>query len=85
MDSHATCQHLLANLSEFVDGSLRDELCQEIQQHLEDCENCQVVIDTLRKTIYLVHASAAEPAGIPTDVRERLYRRLDLEDYVEKE
>ncbi len=84
MDSHATCHQLLGNLSDFVDGNLEEELCQEIQSHLEDCEDCQVVIDTLRKTIYLVRAKAAETVELPEDVRERLFRRLNLEDFVEK-
>ncbi len=84
MDNHAACHHLLDSLSDFVDGDLKEELCQEIQQHLEGCEDCQVVVDTLRKTIYLVRANAAEPIEIPTDVRERLFRRLDLEDFIEK-
>ena len=84
MDTHATCHHLLDCLSDFVDGDLKEELCQEIQQHLKECENCRVVIDTLRKTIYLVRANADQPGEIPMDVRERLFRRLDLEDFVEK-
>ncbi len=84
MDTHATCNQLLDNLSAFVDGELKEELCQEIQQHLGECENCQIVVDTLRKTIYLVRANAAEPVEIPADVRERLFRRLELEDFVEK-
>jgi anti-sigma factor (TIGR02949 family) len=84
MDKHAACHHLLDNLSEFVDGELKDELCQEIQQHLDDCEDCKVVVDTLRKTIYLVRANASEPVELPQDVRERLFRRLDLEEFVEK-
>ncbi len=84
MDSHAACHQLLNNLSDFVDGNLKEELCQEIQSHLEECENCQVVVDTLRKTIYLVRANAAESVEIPEDVRERLFRRLNLEDFVEK-
>jgi anti-sigma factor (TIGR02949 family) len=84
MDSHATCHQLLDSLSDYVDGSLKDELCQEIQHHLEECENCRVVVDTLRKTIYLVQSNAAKPGEIPTDVRERLFRRLDLEDFIEK-
>ncbi len=84
MESHATCNQLLDNLSAFVDGELREELCQEIQQHIDECENCQVVVDTLRKTIYLVKSNAAEPVDLPADVRERLFHRLDLEGYVEK-
>jgi anti-sigma factor (TIGR02949 family) len=84
MEDHTTCHKLLDNLSDFIDGNLKDELCQEIQQHLEECENCQIVLDTLRKTIYLVRANASGPFEIPTDVRERLYQRLDLEDFIEK-
>ena len=84
MDNHAACNHLLDNLSEFVDGDLKEELCQEIQQHLDGCEDCRVVVDTLRKTIYLVRANAAEQVELPNDVRERLFRRLDLEEFVEK-
>lgn len=79
MDSHATCHQLLDSLSAYVDGDLQDELCLEIQQHLTECENCRVVVDTLRKTIYLVKANAKEPVEIPEDVHERLFRRLDLE------
>ena len=84
MDSHTTCHQLLDNLSDFVDGDLKEELCQEIQSHLEECDNCRVVVDTLRKTIYLVHANSAEPVEVPQDVRERLFRRLDMENIIEK-
>jgi len=79
MDTHANCHQLLDSLSDFVDGDLKEELCQEIQQHLTECDNCRVVVDTLRKTIYLVKANASEPVEIPADVRERLFRRLDLD------
>lgn len=77
------CRHLLASLSDYVDGTLGDELCLELERHLADCEDCQIVVDTLRKTIYLYHATAT-PAVVPDDVRQRLYDRLDLEDFFEK-
>jgi predicted anti-sigma-YlaC factor YlaD len=79
---HVSCRNLLGSLSEFVDGTLEDALCAEIQRHLEDCEDCRVVIDSLRKTVYLYQA-AKEPAAVPEGVRERLFRRLDLEDFLE--
>ncbi len=83
MMDHAQCRELLSSLSEYVDGALGDELCLEIERHLNDCDNCRVVVDSLRKTIYLYHASATPPF-VPEDVRERLYRRLDLDDFLEK-
>jgi anti-sigma factor (TIGR02949 family) len=79
------CNALLGSLSDYIDGELREELCREIEKHLAECEHCRVVVDTTRKTIYLVHASAKSDAPAPEDVRERLFRRLDLEDYLNRD
>ena len=78
---HENCRHLLSSLSEYVDGALDERLCNEIERHVKGCENCRVVVDTLRKTIYLYHATA-EPPSIPEEVRHRLLHRLDLEDFL---
>lgn len=81
MDEHHNCRHLLKELSEYVDGELGAELCAEIERHLAECENCRIVVDTLRKTVYLVHATA-EPEGVPDEVRERLYKSLKLDGFL---
>jgi len=78
---HTQCKALLDYLSDYVDGCLGAKLCLEIEHHLKECQNCRVVIDTLRKTISLYHESAADPTEIPSQVKERLYRTLNLEDY----
>ena len=80
---HMNCRQLLGSLSEYVDGELDDELCNVLEQHLEDCENCRIVVDTLRKTVYLYHESTQDET-IPTDIRTRLYRSLNIEEYLEK-
>jgi anti-sigma factor (TIGR02949 family) len=77
------CQHLLDSLSDYVDGTLGEELCAEIEQHIADCEDCRIVINTLEKTIYLYHTSAEQdPPPIPEDVKARLFKRLDLEEFL---
>jgi predicted anti-sigma-YlaC factor YlaD len=77
------CGYLLGSLSEYVDGTLEEILCEEIERHVADCEDCRVVIDTLEKTVYLYHASAElEPPIVPDEVKERLYKRLDLDDFL---
>jgi anti-sigma factor RsiW len=81
---HETCHHLLSSLSEFVDGSLEAELCMEIERHLEGCDNCQVVVDSLRKTIYLYHVTAQETVDMPSSVRQRLFHRLNLDEFLQK-
>ncbi|MCS7011872.1 MAG: zf-HC2 domain-containing protein [Anaerolineales bacterium] len=81
MSGQVRCQDLLASLSDYVDGVLDEALCREIEAHMAACPNCRVVVDTLRKTIYLYHQMSKEPATLPSVVQERLYRMLHLDDY----
>ena len=79
---HENCRTLLSSLSDFVDGILEDELCDEIERHMGECENCRIVVDTLRKTISLYRATSST-ADLPDNVRERLYHRLDLTEFLD--
>ncbi len=78
---HKNCQALLGSLSEYIDGELPVELCQEIEKHLEGCDNCRVVLNTTKRTIDLVRLPADEET-VPDDVRERLFLRLNLDDFL---
>ena len=82
-NEQSQCQSLLVFLSDFVDGDLSEELCREIDRHAAECRNCRVVVDTLRKTISLYHESAAEPAEVSSATREKLFKTLNLEDYLQ--
>ncbi len=74
------CRELLNQLSDYLDGVLSIELCSEIEQHLKTCKNCTIVVDTLKKTIEL-YQETAKSEKMPSEVRQRLYKCLDLEDY----
>jgi len=80
--AHQGCRHLLASLSEYVDGELEDKLCAEIERHLTECENCRIVIDSLEKTVYL-YQTVARQESVPDEVRERLFHRLKLDEFLE--
>ncbi len=80
--AHEHCRHLLGGISDYVDEEASEALCAEIERHLAECENCRVVVDTLRKTVSLYH-STCEPAEVPSDVKQRLYKRLDLSEFLE--
>ncbi len=81
MHKHEECRQLLNLLSDYLDGDLQQELCDEIENHMKDCDNCRIVIDTLGKTISLYQTSS-EPATVPEDVRQRLFHRLDLDEFL---
>jgi anti-sigma factor RsiW len=76
---HGECRKLLKDLSDYIDGELDEVLCQEIEHHMAECDNCRVVVDTLRKTVLLYHTLPPEP--MPNDVETRLFRHLDLSEY----
>jgi anti-sigma factor (TIGR02949 family) len=79
--SHKNCKAMLGSLSEYIDGELPPELCQEIEQHLAGCDNCRIVLNTTKRTIDLVQMPV-EQEEVPDDVRERLFKRLNLDDYL---
>jgi anti-sigma factor RsiW len=74
-----TCRRYLNSLSDYVDGVLDEELCDELETHMESCENCRIVVNTLSKTIALYH-QLPEPE-LPSAVRARLFKVLDLRPY----
>jgi len=78
---HESCQSLLSTLGEYGDCTLHDELCAERERHMKDCEHCQIVVNTLKKTVEL-YQEIAEGTDLPGEVRQRLYVRLNLDDYL---
>lgn len=84
MNNHNDCHNLLASISDFVDGNLPPELCAELERHLEGCENCRIVVDTMRKTIELYQVTSEEDK-VPAAARKRLYSRLNLDDFLKTE
>ena len=79
--THKNCVELLGSLSSYIDGDLDPKLCQELEKHLDGCDDCRIVLDTTKRTIDLVHSPIEKPA-IPDEVRERLFKRLNLDDYL---
>lgn len=77
---HESCRKFLSSLSEYVDGALSGDLCAELERHMKDCQRCRVVVNTMKKTVELYHETGEE-TQLPEDVRERLFLRLNLEDF----
>lgn len=76
------CRQMLGDLSVYLDGEASEELCAEIEQHMANCQDCRIVVDTLRQTVHL-YRDLPQPT-LPAGARERLYQSLDLGAYLEK-
>jgi len=68
------CEELLRMLNDYVDGDIDPGVCEEFQKHLDECNPCEVVVDTIRKTITLYKESGVYE--IPVEFRERLHQVL---------
>jgi anti-sigma factor (TIGR02949 family) len=78
------CKQLMGSLSEYIDGELQAEMCAKIEEHLQGCDNCRIVVDTLRKTVELYKQSSGQN-DLPDGVRERLFLKLALADFLKNE
>lgn len=64
------CRTIVKELSNYLDEALDPTLKASIEKHLQDCEDCRLVVDTTKKTIQIFCNS--EPAPLPEDTRLRL-------------
>ncbi len=71
----SACQKWLEPIALYVDNALDEELCRELEAHLQHCPDCRLYLDSLTKTIRIVHATLREaPVQLPPDLTERLLR-----------
>lgn len=68
------CKDVIREISEYLNGNLDLGLVGDLQRHLENCEDCRVIVDTTKKTIDVYCNS--EPAPLAADIRERLHAAL---------
>jgi anti-sigma factor RsiW len=68
------CKGLIRELSNYIDEDLDPVLKQELERHLEHCEDCAMIVDQTKKTIQILCGS--QPVALSTDARTRLHAKL---------
>jgi len=68
------CEELLAVLNDYVDGDLDPGVCDEFEEHLADCNPCEIVIDNIRQTITVY--KCGEAVELPAKLHEHLCQAL---------
>jgi anti-sigma factor (TIGR02949 family) len=68
------CREVIRELSSYLDGELGTEAIADLERHVKRCEDCRLVVDTVRKTVDIY--CKAEPLPLPEDVRDRLHDAL---------
>jgi hypothetical protein len=70
-----SCEHVLNELSNFIDDDIDPALKKEIENHLKTCRRCSLLHDTLRKVLIVVGDERA--FEIPLGYSERLHAFID--------
>jgi len=70
-----TCEELVRQLSDYIDGALERPLVVAVEAHLAGCHRCHLVLDTTQCTILL--ARAAHSTALAEDRRRLLLEKLE--------
>lgn len=65
-----TCKDFLNELTDYLDETVGPEIKHKLEQHVNECPNCWVVLDTTKKTIQVFKGHTEQE--IPTDIHDRL-------------
>ena len=68
------CKGVILEISNYIDGELDLSEKQELEHHLEHCEECKMVVDQTRLTVDVFCDS--KPVELPGDVKARLHDAL---------
>jgi hypothetical protein len=66
-----TCEDLYGRLTDLEEGSLKPDVCAEVERHLAGCTGCQQIRQDLLDLARLCRESSA-PSTMPPGVRDRI-------------
>ena len=80
-NSFQECKDLFALLSEYLDEELPPDTCEQIRSHIAGCPPCVEFVNSLERSVRLLHEYRSEeaPGPLPEPARNELretYRRM---------
>ncbi len=64
------CPEYINDLNDYLDGAIDPELCAEIETHLGECNNCRIMVDTMKQTVQLCREG--KPEKLPASLEAKL-------------
>lgn len=87
MENHECCRKLRMLLGDYLDGETENQCCKEIEQHMQQCEKCEIIVRTTLTTMKICqeHIIREEvPEGTKIRVRRVIKQRLIREKLIEE-
>lgn len=70
------CRPFIERLCETLGEDITSPICRELKEHLDQCPECSLQIDTVRRTVEIYRS--VPPTRVPGDVEKRLLAKLQL-------
>lgn len=71
------CEHVWQYISDYIDGSVSPEQRKDIENHLEHCEICSAILDSVHNILILTADDRV--FKLPLGYSERLHERIAQE------
>ena len=68
------CQDVQAEISNYLDEDLSPDTRRALEAHLSTCRTCQILLDSVRKTLRIVTDSGS--VELPVEDSSRLVQRI---------
>ena len=64
------CVDYIGDLNDYLDGILSISLCREIEEHIVQCQNCRIMVDSMKQTVILCRDGVREK--LPESLEQKL-------------
>ena len=72
------CEKLLKQVCDELSEDVNSEVCSELRQHLEECDDCRNQVESMRGTVNLFQC--IQEKKVPRDIHERLLKLLNVDE-----
>ena len=73
-----TCADFMAEIGNYLEGDVADEVRHQLEHHLSHCQTCTVLLDSSRKTLKIVTDTGSFdlPEATFRPIAERIMARI---------
>ncbi len=64
------CADYIGDLNDYLDGALSISLCRAIEEHIGQCQNCRIMVDSMKQTVILCRDGVREK--LPESLEQKL-------------
>jgi len=72
-------REVIEKICDFMGEDLDAPACKEVIEHIENCPDCKIYLDTMQKTVTICR-DLEKSKKLPVDMNKRLFKILKLEN-----